>query len=145
MKITNQEPNQKSDRKIKIHSREKETITEPLRPKSKPYLLCMWYVVLCVYFLHVTSAVPVTCKSLSGSLHFDANQGPALDHLCQKNSSKGGRRKHQRTLNLLVVNQQLWRPGVPNPIYKNNYLGSFPKLFYSGQIMSGVAHLWGHV
>lgn len=34
---------------------------------------------------------------------------------------------------------------MPNPIYKNNYLGPFPKLFYSGQIMSGVAHLWGNV
>lgn len=61
VETTNQEPNQKWDRKIKIHSHKKRTITEPLRPKSKPDLLCMWYVVLCLYFLHVTSLVPVTC------------------------------------------------------------------------------------
>lgn len=42
-------------------------------------------------------------------------------------SHKGGGRKHETILNLLLLNQQLGRAGVPNLIYEN-YLGAFPIL-----------------
>lgn len=145
MKITNQEPNQKSDRKIKIHSRENRndnrTTETEIKTLATLHVVCGFVCVLS------------TCHS-SGSRHvlshcqvpFASMQTRGLHWIIfAQNSSKGGGRKHQRTLNLLLVNQQLGRPGVPNPIYKNNYLGSFPKLFYSGQTMSGVPHSWGNV
>lgn len=121
METTNQELNQKSDRKIKIHSHEKRNDNRTTESKIKT-----------ISALHVVCGfvcVLSTCQIIS-SRHVcvTAMQTRDLERsICAKTSNKGGGRKHETTLNLWLLNQQLGRAGIPNLTYKN-YLGALPIL-----------------
>ena len=92
----------------------------------------MGHVVLCVYFLHVSSSAPDVCKSLSDSFKLLCKTRGLERSILAQNSNKARGKTHQTTLNFIIIiilkkkKNTVVEAGASNPVCNNKDLGALP-------------------